>query len=89
MPTSSTETREIEAYLSGKQPPEVSLLFEAKLLLQPALADTVRWQQQTQRLLRLYGRQKLKTEINEVEMLLFNDAANLSFRNKILRLFKH
>lgn len=89
MQTSSIETQEIEAYLSGKQRPEESLLFEAKLLLQPTLSDTVRWQEQTQRLVRLYGRQKLRIEIAEVEALLFTDAAYLSFRNKILRFFKH
>ena len=88
MPTLSIETREIEAYLSGAQYPEESLIFQAKLVLQPGLAEKVKWQQQTYRLLQLYSRQKLRAEISEVESTLFNDAAHLSFRQKVFRLFK-
>ena len=88
MPTSSIETREIEAYLSGAQNPEKSLLFQAKLVLQPGLAEKVKWQQRTYRLLQLYSRQKLKAEISEVESMLFNDAEHLSFRQKVFRLIK-
>ncbi|MGV3507898.1 MAG: hypothetical protein ACO1N7_01315 [Sphingobacteriaceae bacterium] len=88
MPTSSIETREIEAHLSGVQHPEESLLFQAKLVLQPNLAEKVKWQQQTYRLLQLYNRQKLRAEISEVENILFSDDAHLSFRQKIFRLFR-
>lgn len=89
MPTSSIETREIEAYLSGAQHPEESLLFQARLVLHPNLVEKVKWQQQTYRLLQIYSRQKLRAEISEVEHMLFNDAAHVSFRQKIFRLFKH
>ena len=88
MTTSSIETREIEAHLSGVQHPEESLLFQAKLVLQPNLAEKVKWQQQTYRLLQLYSRQKLRTEISEVENILFSDDVHLSFRQKIFRLFR-
>lgn len=88
MQTSSIETREIEAFLSGAQQPEESLIFQAKLILQPDLADKLRWQQKTYRLLQLYSRQKLRAEIFEVENILFNDASHLSFRQKVFKLFK-
>ena len=87
MPTSLIETREIEAYLAGTQLPEESVLFEAKLILQPALADKVMWQERTLKLLQLYNHKKLKAEISEVEKMLFNDSSWSGFRKKILRLF--
>ena len=88
MPTSAIETREIETFLLGAQHPEESLLFQAKLVLQPNLTEKVKWQQQTYRLLQLYSRQQLRSEISEVERMLFSDNAHLSFRQKIFKLFK-
>lgn len=88
MQTSSIETCEIEAHLSGAQQPEESLIFQAKLILQPDLADKLRWQQKTYRLLQFYSRQKLRAEILDVENILFNDALHLSFRQKVFKLFK-
>jgi hypothetical protein len=70
MPTLSIETREIEAWLSGTQQPAESLLFQARLILQPELKDKVQWQQKTYRLVRLYGRQQIRAEIAEVENML-------------------
>lgn len=89
MPTSSTEIREIEAHLSGTYLPEESLLFQAKLMLQPELEDKVQLQQKTYRLLQLYGRQNLRAEISEVQRMLFEEDSYLSFRQKIFRFFKH
>ncbi len=87
MQTSSIETQQIEACLLGKQQPEESLLFQARLILQPELTETMQWQQNTYRLIHLYGRQQVKTELKAVENLLFNDSAYNKFKQKIIKLF--
>ncbi len=88
MPTSSIDTRLIDDYLSGKQKPDESLLFDAKLLLYPEMADTLYWQRKTNRLVTLFGRQQTKAELEEVEHLLFNDTAYLNFKQRILKIFR-
>lgn len=87
MQTSLNETREIEEYLLGRKSPEESVLFQANLILRPELADNLKWQERTFVLVQLYGRKKLKSELEEVEALLFKQAAFQGFRNKISRLF--
>ena len=87
MQTSLIETRDIEEYLLGRKSPEESVLFQANLILRPELSDKLKWQERTFVLVQLYGRKKLKAELQEVEGLLFREVAFEGFRNKILRLF--
>ena len=88
MKTSSTETIAIEQYLQGTQSPEDALLFEANLLLNPSLSDTVKHQQQTYALVQTYGRRRLKAELEAIHQRLFTEPAHRSFRNKVLSLFR-
>ena len=88
MKTLWNETWQIELHLSGKANTGDALLFEAQLILDPALRDKVLWQKSTYAIINNYGRAQLKNEIEAVHEKLFTDIEHLSFRQKIRRLFK-
>jgi hypothetical protein len=87
MPTSWNNTIQIEQYLSNNLNNGDALVFEARLLLNPELADKVHWQQKTYTLIRGYGCQQLKQEINEVHRHLFTEPKHRRFSQKIRALF--
>jgi hypothetical protein len=87
MRTSLLETEQIESHLKRTTEPGDALVFDARWLLEPALRDKARWQQKTYRIIRQYGREQLRGEIEAVHQQLFNDAAQQGFRQKIMRLF--
>ena len=87
MKTSLIETEQIEAHVLRLSEPGDALVFEARLLLEPELRNKMHWQQKTYDLVRQYGRQQLKQEIESVHQQLFNNGKHRSFRRKILRLF--
>ena len=67
--------------------PEEQLLFDAQLVLHPDLAEQTQWQQRTYDLVRQYGRQQLRAELEQVHQALFTQSKYQHFRQKILRLF--
>jgi len=81
------ETGLIEEHLMQQSEPGDSLVFEARLLLEPELHEKMQWQQETYRMVKLYGRDQLKQEIEAVHQKLFTQAEHLSFSQKIRRLF--
>ncbi|HEY9004140.1 MAG TPA: hypothetical protein VIM89_22465 [Mucilaginibacter sp.] len=87
MRTSLIETEQIEALLMQRSEPGDQLVFEAKLLLEPELHERMQWQQKAYRLVKLYGRDQLKQEIEAVHQKLFTQKKHLSFSQKIRRLF--
>ena len=87
MRTSLIETEQIEAHLLRRSDTGESLVFEARMLLNPELKEKVLWQQKTYQLVTLYGRNQLKQEIESVHQKLFNEDHHQSFRQKIMRLF--
>ena len=88
MPTSWNDTAQIEKYLSKKCNNGDALLFEARLILQPDLADKLEWQQKTYTLIKNYSRTHLKQEIELVQQQLFTQIEHTSFSQKIKALFK-
>jgi len=88
MRTSLNETKQIDDYLFKYAGIADAFLFEAKLLLQPALQEKLQWQQRTYELVRQYSRQRLKEEIEAVHQHLFTEPEHTSFRQRILSLFK-
>ena len=88
MPTSWNDTLEIEKYLGKNRSNGDALLFEARLILEPGLVDKMEWQQKTYTLIKNYGRQQLKQEIELVHEQLLNQKAHTSFSQKIKALFK-
>ena len=87
MRTSLIETGQIEEHLMQQSEPGDSLVFEARLLLEPELREKMQWQQEAYRMVKLYGRDQLKQEIEAVHQKLFTQAEHLSFSQKIRRLF--
>lgn len=87
MRTSLLETEQIESHLTRRAEAGNALVFEARLLLEPELRDKVLWQQRTYSIIREYGREQLKGEIEAVHRQLFNNGAHQGFRQKIMRLF--
>ena len=87
MRTSLIETEQIEAYLMHLSEPGDALVFEAKLLLDTELREKTQWQQEAYRMVKLYGRDQLKQEIEAVHQKLFTQPEHLSFSQKIRRLF--
>ncbi len=88
MRTSLNELRVAEAYLLRTAPPGEQLVFEARLILEPALRQETSWQQKTYGVIREYGRQQLQAEIREVHQKLFSDRRYAGFRSRINRIFR-
>jgi hypothetical protein len=87
MRTSLLDTEQIESHLMRRQEPGDALVFEARLSLESELKDKVLWQQKTYSIIRQYGREQIKGEIEAVHQKLFNDRQYFGFRHKIARLF--
>jgi hypothetical protein len=87
MRTSLIETEQIEAHLLRRSDTGEALVFEAKMLLDSDLKEKVQWQQKTYTLVKLYGRNQLRQEIDAVHQNLFTHEQNKSFRQKIMSLF--
>ncbi|MBS1532988.1 MAG: hypothetical protein JSU01_21995 [Bacteroidetes bacterium] len=87
MRTSLIETEQIETHLLRRSEPGDALVFEARLLLEPELRDKMHWQQKTYNIVKQYGRQQLKQEIERVHQQLFSKPEHTGFRRKIMRLF--
>lgn len=87
MRTSLIETEQIETHLLRLSEQGDALVFEARLLLDPELKYKMRWQQKTYSIVRQYGRQQLRQEIEAVHRQLFNRPEHAGFRQKIMRLF--
>jgi len=81
------ETEKIEAHLMHRSEPGDQLVFEARLLLESELHEKMQWQQEAYRMVKLYGRDQLKQEIEAVHQKLFMQKEHLSFSQKISRLF--
>lgn len=88
MRTSLNEVQEIEQHVFRLAAPEDAFLFDAKLILNPDLRKRVQLQQQTYELIKAYGRNELKAEINRVHERLFNDSRESGFVRKIMGFFK-
>jgi hypothetical protein len=84
MRTSLIETKQIDDYLFHSADAH---LFEAKLIVQPALREKLQWQQRTYELITAFGRRQLKAEIEAVHQQLFSEPEHRSFCQKIKAFF--
>lgn len=89
MRTSLNEIESIENYLFGRLGTGEKLMFDARLILDPQMAEKVAWQKQAYRLVQQYGRKKLKSELEMIHQKLFEKPEHEGFRQKILQLFSH
>lgn len=87
MRTSLHDIQQIDDYLLKIAGEADQRLFEARLLLQPALHQQLLWQQKTYAIIRQYSRRQLKAEIESVHQDLFTGVEHTTFRRKIMALF--
>jgi len=81
------EVKLIDDYIFNTAALEDALLFDAMLILDPDLQNQIMWQKKTHAAVKLYGRKKLKAEIERVHGKLFNEPEHQSFKYRILNLF--
>lgn len=87
MKTSWNRIKQLERYLLRQSTPEEDRLLEAQLTLDPSLREDLRGQRQTYDIVRRYGRQQLRREIEAVEHQLFHTPQHRGFQRMIRRLF--
>ena len=87
MRTSLNDIQQIDDYLLKYGGEADNRLFEARLILQPALRESLLWQQKTYAIVRQYSRRQLKAEIAAVHQQLFHEPEHNSFRRKIMAFF--
>jgi hypothetical protein len=87
MRTSLNEIKLIDGYIFKNGLAEDTLLFDAMLILNPALSNQIHWQRKTHTVIQKYSRKILKAEMESVHRQLFNNPMHQSFKNKILSLF--
>ena len=87
MRTSLNDIKHIDDYLLQYAGIADRALFEARLILQPALQENLAWQQKTYDIIKQYSRRRLKEEIESVHQQLFTEPEHISFRRKILAIF--
>lgn len=87
MRTSLNDIRQIDDYLLKYAGEADTLVFEARLILQPALREHLVWQQRTYDIIRQYSRRQLKAEIAAVHQQLFTEPEHIPFRRKIMAFF--
>lgn len=88
MKTSSLDEMQfMEDCLLSRASGEQRLLFEANLLVKPALREDVHWQRKAYSFIRAYGRQQLRRELEDVHQALFTAPKYRAFRDKIFGFF--
>jgi hypothetical protein len=87
MRTSLNEIQQIDDYLFKYAGEADVLLFEARLILEPALKEKMKWQQQVYVLITQYSRRQLKAEIEAVHQKIFTAPEHRSFRQQIRAIF--
>ena len=89
MKISLYDSRVIEKYLSGALTGDDLDNFNARRLTDPHLQLMVESQQETQEIVKYFGRANLKKEIRKVRQHMFTHPDKASFRSKINRIFRY
>ena len=87
MRTSLKRIEQIEDHLLGTASTEDRLLFEARTVIDPQLAEETAWQKRTYGLIQSMGRSELVHEIEGIHVKLFSTPQYSWFREKVLKLF--
>lgn len=88
MKTSYSDIQETEKYLHGDLAPQAALLFEAKLLLSEDLRMNTFLQRMVYRLVTLYHRRILRSEVEAIHQRYMNDPDNRSYADSVIKSFK-
>ncbi|MEQ8245340.1 hypothetical protein [Fulvivirga sp.] len=87
MRISLIEIQEIDNYLLDQDPAQ-SLVVDARMLVNPQFKDKVLWQEAVHKLVKLHGREKLRSEIQLVERELLTAPKYMPFQERIRSIFK-
>ncbi len=87
MKTSLTEIEQVENFLNGHMETGDRLVLEARLLTDPSLQSRVLAQQKIYQIIRHYGKEKLRAELELIHQHLFSDPKKITFRERILKIF--
>ena len=88
MPISPTDTQRIEAHLAGRLAPVQRLLLEARLLLDPGFKAEFRRQQQVMAIVRTYGREQLRQELDHLHQQLMTQPETSPFSQLVHQIFR-
>ena len=77
----------IERYLNDDLSQEDKILFEAQLVLDADLKLKVGVFKKIHTLIKLYGRKKMKREIEKIHNRLFHNPEHVVFQQRVLELF--
>jgi hypothetical protein len=79
--------RNTDDFVSGVMNQPEKLLYMAKLLLYPELKRDTAFHAKTHLIIRLYGRKKLKSEIESLHSRIFQDPEKKEFQKQINEIF--
>lgn len=88
MRISLNNTQLIERYLDNMLNPDDRLLFEARLILSPALRMDLYFQKKVYFLVKMYHRKKVKEKMEILHQQIFSDPSDAVYRQNIYQLFK-
>ena len=88
MRISLNNIREIERYVEGTMEQNEAILFEERTRKDSLLHLNVLLHKKVLALVRIYHRKKLKMELEEVHNRLFNDPEKVTFRERVMGIFK-
>lgn len=77
----------IDDYVTGKLIQEDRVLFEARLVLDPVLKFHVTLHKRIISVAKLYGRKKVKAEIEGISRRLFRDPSKKEFQRSVRKTF--
>ncbi|MXV15335.1 hypothetical protein [Hufsiella ginkgonis] len=88
MRTSLNELKAIDDHLFKRSSPADQTVFQARMILQPDLRNSIALQKQTLWLVEQYSRRALKAEIKEACDQVKRDPCETAFIARIRRLFR-
>jgi len=88
MRTSLNDLRAAERHIQNTLDPGEALVFEARLINEPALRGNVYWLRKVYEVLTLRRRKAVRSEMEAIHHRLFTHPAKAEFRNQIFQLFK-
>ena len=81
------EIKQIDQYLQGKLSPDLRLLLEARMLIDPLLKLQVDCQRRLYAIITAFGRREIKAEADRIHNRLFADPSRIDFQQSISDLF--
>lgn len=87
MRTSLNDIKNDDDYLQGKLSPGDSLFFQARMIVDPFQRMKVLMLKKVHVLVKMYGRNKLKSELDELHNRIFHHPEKRLFRQRIEKIF--